>query len=81
MQVVESVIGRNCHIGKDAVVVGSYLLEGVRIHTGAQVYFSICPPKPLTDYHNWLIYSTLSFLVPEHPSKQEGLSLIVRIMR
>lgn len=33
----QSVIGRNCHIGKAAVVVGSYLLEGVRIHNGAQV--------------------------------------------
>lgn len=39
-QVAQSAIGRNCHIGKDAVVVGSYLLEGVRIHNGAQVRFA-----------------------------------------
>ncbi|BDA43794.1 Translation initiation factor eIF-2B subunit epsilon [Coccomyxa sp. Obi] len=40
-EVAQSVIGRNCHIGKDAVVVGSYLLEGVRIHNGAQVSHSL----------------------------------------
>jgi NDP-sugar pyrophosphorylase family protein len=40
MQVAGSIIGRNCLIGKDAIVLGSYLLEGVRIHAGAQVSIS-----------------------------------------
>ncbi|KAK9914949.1 hypothetical protein WJX75_002748 [Coccomyxa subellipsoidea] len=40
-QVAGSIIGRNCLIGKDAIVLGSYLLEGVRIHAGAQVSHSL----------------------------------------
>ncbi len=40
-QVVASVVGRDCHIGRGARISGSYLLDGVVVHPGAQVSPSV----------------------------------------
>jgi translation initiation factor eIF-2B subunit epsilon len=64
MQVEASVIGRNCHIGKGAVVVGSYLLDGVRVQPQARVTHSLlCDSVVIKGGASVKLGSILSFKV------------------